>query len=135
MLKKEITYKDFDGNEKTKTFFFNMTKAELTEVELSYKDGLVKTMQDAVDRDDKPRIMEIFKSLLLGAYGEKSLDGERFIKTPEVREAFMQTQAFSDLYMELVTEPEKVQTFILGIMPQELREQVQKQLEQKNLSN
>lgn len=117
MFKKTITYTDFDGNERTEDFYFNLTKAEVTEMELSAKGGLVKQLQKIVAEQDSKRIVEIFKDLILKAYGEKSPDGRRFVKNDEIRDSFSQSGAYSDLFMELATDAELASTFINGIVP------------------
>lgn len=118
MLKKTITYTDFDGNKRTEDFYFNLTKAEVTEMEMSISGGLVKTLQKIVAEQDGTRIVEILKDLILKAYGEKSLDGRRFVKTQEVKDAFSQTEAYSELFMELATNAEYTAAFFNGIIPQ-----------------
>lgn len=117
MLKKTMTYVDYDGNQRTEDFYFNLTKAEIMEMDLSASGGLDKLITKIVAEQDGAKIIEIFKKIILGAYGEKSLDGKRFIKSPELSEAFSQTEAYSDLFMELATDAEKAATFINGIVP------------------
>ena len=82
MLKKTMTYKDFDDVERTEDFYFNLTKAELTELELSQDGGLVKVIEKIIAEQDSKKIVEMFKDLILKAVGEKSLDGKKFIKNP-----------------------------------------------------
>jgi hypothetical protein len=118
MLKKTVTYTDFDGNERTETFYFNLTKAEVTEMELSTEGGLSKMLEKIVAAKDSKRIIEVFKDLVLKAYGEKSPDGKRFVKNQEVRDAFSQTQAYSDIFMELATDDQKAAAFVNAITPQ-----------------
>jgi hypothetical protein len=118
MLKKTVTYTDFDGNERTETFYFNLTKAEVTEMELSTEGGLSKMLEKIVAAKDSKRIVEVFKDLVLKAYGEKSPDGKRFVKNQEVRDAFAQTQAYSDIFMELATDDQKAAAFVNAITPQ-----------------
>lgn len=117
MLKKTITYVDFDDNKRTEDFYFNLTKAEVTEMELSTEGGLVKTIEKLVSTQDSKRIIEIFKDLILRAYGEKSPDGKRFIKTQELRDSFSQNEAYSELFMELATNADSAAAFINGIVP------------------
>lgn len=117
MLKKTITYTDFDGNQRIEDFFFNLTKAEVTEMEMSYEGGYAQKLQDIVNANDSKQIVESFKELILNAYGEKSTDGKRFIKTPELREAFSQTEAYSELFMELATNAEASAAFVNGVIP------------------
>jgi len=120
MFKKTITYTDFDGNERTEDFYFNLTKAEVTEMVLSEKGGLVKQLQKIVAEQDSKQIVELFKALILKAYGEKSPDGRRFVKNDEIRDSFSQSGAYSDLFMELATDAELASTFINGIVPSNL---------------
>ena len=117
MLKKEITYIDYDGNERTEDFYFNLTKAEVTEMEMSQNGGLVKFLEKIVAEQDAKRIIDSFKDLILRSYGEKSPDGKRFIKNQELRDAFSQTEAYSDLFMEIGTNAEAAAAFVNGIIP------------------
>lgn len=117
MLKKTITYVDYDGNERTEDFYFNLSKAELIEIETSNNGGLSKMIEKLVAEQDMKRIIEIFKDIILKAYGEKSLDGKRFIKSAELRDSFEQTEAYSQLFMELATNAEAAAAFVNGITP------------------
>lgn len=117
MLKKTIKYVDYDNNEREEDFYFNLTSAEVTEMELSEKGGLVKTIHKIVAEKDGQRIVEIFKDLILRAYGEKSVDGKRFIKSKELREAFEQTEAYSQLFMSLAQDAGAAADFVNGIIP------------------
>lgn len=118
MIKKTIKYTDFDGNERTEDFHFNLTKAEITEIEMSTEGGLVKMIEKLVASQDSKRIIEIFKDLILTSYGEKSPDGRRFIKNQELRDSFAQTEAYSELFMELSSNSEAAANFMNGIIPQ-----------------
>lgn len=118
MLKKTISYTDFDGNQRTEDFYFNLTKAEVTEMEMSAEGGLTKMLEKVVATQDSKRIIEIFKDLILRSYGEKSPDGRRFIKSQELRDAFAQTEAYSELFMELATDAQASAAFVNGIVPQ-----------------
>lgn len=120
MLKKTITYTDYNDNERTEDFYFNLSKAELTEMELSTAGGLAEMIQRIVSTQDAPKIVKVFKDLVLAAYGEKSADGKRFIKTEEIREAFSQTEAYSELFMELATDADAAAAFVNGIVPKDL---------------
>jgi hypothetical protein len=117
MLKKVITYTDFDGNERTETFYFNLTKAEAMEMELSIDGGLVKLIEKIVEANNLKEIIGLFKEIILKSYGEKSSDGKRFIKSQEVRDAFSQTEAYSELFMELATNSDSAAAFVNGIVP------------------
>lgn len=120
MLKKTITYTDYNDNERTEDFYFNLSKAELTEMELSTAGGLAEMIQRIVSTQDAPKIVKVFKDLVLAAYGEKSADGKRFIKTEELREAFSQTEAYSELFMELAIDADAAAAFVNGIVPKDL---------------
>ena len=117
MLKKLIKYTDYDGRERSENFYFYISKAELMEMELGTVGGMQNLIQLIIDKQDIPKIMEAFKTIILKAYGEKSPDGRRFIKSKELSEAFSQTEAYSNLYMELVTNGDAAAAFINGIVP------------------
>lgn len=120
MLKKTITYTDYDGLERTEEFRFNLTKAELMDMELTTVGTFSKLMQKIIDEKDMVRLAKYFKELILKSYGVKSDDGKRFIKSPELIEAFSQTEAYSELYMELLGNSEYAVKFIQQVMPKDL---------------
>lgn len=117
MLKKNIKYVDYDGNERTEDFYFNLNKAEVIELQLGTVGGLTKTLEKIVQEKDTSRIIEYFKTIILKAYGEKSADGRRFIKSQELRDAFEQTEAYSELFMELARDAKMAAEFINGVLP------------------
>lgn len=117
MLKKTITYTDYNGTERTEDFYFNLTKAEVIEMEMGTTGGMAETIQKIVDAQDAPAIIKTFKDLVLKAYGEKSIDGKRFVKSEELAIAFSQTEAYSQLFMELATDTDAASTFVNGILP------------------
>lgn len=117
MLKRTITYTDYNGMERTEDFYFNLSKAELMEMEMGTTGGLVEMINRVVAAKDAPEIIAIFKKLILQAYGEKSPDGKRFIKSAELSNAFAQTEAYSELFMELATNDEAAADFVNGIVP------------------
>jgi hypothetical protein len=117
MIKKNITYTDYNGVEKNEDFYFNLTQAEVLEMEMSTAGGLVETINKIVAAKDQPAIIKIFKDLILKSYGEKTLDGKRFMKSDEISTAFSQTEAYSILFMELATDAEAAANFINGIVP------------------
>lgn len=121
MITKEITYTDYNGQKRTEKYQFNFTKAELTEMELSVNGGLSAMMERIKETDDRPELMRIFKDLILKAYGVKSADGKRFVKSDELRTEFSQTEAYSELYMELVTNTESAITFFNGLIPNDIK--------------
>ena len=117
MLKKIITYTDYDGVERTETFYFNLSKPELVEMEVSAAGGFEKYLERIVGDQDKKELVGIFKEIILKSYGEKSPDGKRFIKSQELREAFSQTMAYEELFMEFTTDSDSAVAFINGILP------------------
>lgn len=119
MFKKTMTYTDFNGLSRTEDFYFNLTQAEVSEMELGTEGTLSEMIKSVVAAQDLPSIIKIFKDLVLKAYGVKSPDGKRFIKTQEVVDEFAQTQAYSDLFMELATDAEKAAAFFNAIIPQQ----------------
>lgn len=123
MLTKTITYTDYNGEERTEDFLFNLTRAEIMEMELSKVGGLSETIQRITKTKDVPAIMDIFKELILKAYGEKSADGRRFVKSKQLSEEFSQTEAYSALFVELATDPTSASAFINGIMPVDTKQQ------------
>ena len=120
MLKKTVTYVDYNGVERTDDFYFNLSKAEVTEMELSVEGGFSKMLEEIVKSNDNVRIIELFKQMVLKAYGEKSADGKRFIKSKEIAEAFSQTEAYSEIFMELALDEKAAAAFVNGIMPSNL---------------
>lgn len=130
MLKRTITYTDYNGVERKEDFYFNLSKAEIMEMELSTTGGLAEMIQKVVAEKDTPAIMKIFKELILKAYGEKSADGKRFIKNKELSDAFEQTEAYSTLFMELATDADAAAKFVNSIVPADLQQQISDQLPQ-----
>lgn len=126
MLTKKIKYEDYNGNQREETFCFNLTKAELMEMEMSTSGGLAEMIQNIVQTQDAPAIIKVFKDLVLKAYGEKSPDGKRFIKVNDagvpLSIGFSQTEAYSQLFMELATDAEKAAEFINGIVPKDMQQ-------------
>lgn len=120
MLKKTVTYTDYNGLERTEDFYFNLSKAEITEMELSTAGGFAEMIQKVVAAQDGPTIIKVFKDLVLKAYGEKSADGKRFVKSEEIATAFSQTEAYSQIFMELATDAKAASAFVNGIVPADM---------------
>ena len=122
MLKKNIKYIDYDGIERDEDFYFNLSKAELMEMQTSMEGGFKAYLEKIVKALNVKEIMKVMKEIILKAYGVKSEDGKRFIKSEELSIAFSQTEAYSNLYMELCTNAAKAAEFVNGIMPAGLSE-------------
>lgn len=122
MIKERIKYTDFNGEEREEDFYFNLTEAELTELQLSYNGGLDGLIKKIVDTKDQGELIKIFKEIVLLAYGEKSGDGKYFLKNDEIRTKFASTQAYSDIFMSLVTDDKKASDFVNGVVPASIRE-------------
>lgn len=123
MYKKTIKFEDYDGNQREEDFYFNLNKAECAEMELSTVGGLSAYIERIVKTDNRPQLIAIFKELIHKAYGVKSADGRRFIKNEEVWEEFAQTEAYSNLFMELASDSDAAAAFINGIVPKVQAEQ------------
>ena len=120
MLKKTIKYIDYDGNEREEDFYFNLSKAEVTEMELSKEGGMSEYIKKISAAQNAPELIKLFKEIITKSYGEKSLDGKRFIKNKELTEAFTQTEAYSELFVELASNADEAVKFINGIMPKNM---------------
>lgn len=120
MLKKTINYVDYDGAEREETFYFNLSEAEIMEMQMGTTGGLAEMIQRIVEAQDAPSIMKTFKDIILKAYGVKSPDGKRFIKNDTLREEFSQTEAYSKLFIELATDADAAAKFINAIVPNQV---------------
>lgn len=131
MYIKDITYTDFEGVERTERAHFNLSEAEITEYAYSVDGGLYNYVNRLITMRNIPKLMEMFKDIIVKSYGEKSPDGRRFIKSPEITKAFMETNAYSNLFMELATKPDSVKEFLNGVMPVKMsQEEIDKATEQ-----
>ena len=134
MLKKEIAYEDFLGNKQNESFFFNLTKTELTELEVKYPGGFGGYLQKIAAEQNAEKMYDVVKELVLKSYGEISLDGKKHLKSEEKRKEFECHAAFDALMSELTTDADKMSEFVLGIMPAELSKEARKTLETKSNS-
>lgn len=117
MIKKSIKYIDYNGNEREEDFYFNLSKAETAELELSIVGGLKQQIEKAVKDQNGPLILKMFKEIVLKAYGEKSADGRRFMKSEEITRNFAETEAYVELFMELATDEAAAKAFMEGVLP------------------
>lgn len=130
MLKKIITYTDYNNIERTEPFYFNLSKAELMEMELGVTGGMTEMLDKIIAAKDAPSLMKTFKEMIMKSYGIKSDDGKRLIKSEELSIAFTQTEAYSVLFMELITDDKAAADFVNGIIPNEIQAEVAAQTAQ-----
>lgn len=127
MLKKTIKFKDYNGVDREEDFYFNLNKAELTEMELGQSGGFSAYILNIIKTQDIPTLIKYFKELILKAYGKKSEDGRRFIKSPELTKEFTETEAYVNLYMELANDAQAAADFAKGIIPADLAKQAEEE--------
>jgi hypothetical protein len=125
VLKKTITFNDLDGNPVTEDFYFNLNKAEIAEMELSYDGGLSDYLQKIIATNDGGAIISAFKDIVTKSVGRRSEDGRRFMKSPDITNEFLQTEAYSEMFMSLVTDATAASEFIKGIVPQEMSQKIE----------
>lgn len=123
MLKKTITYTDYDDVERTEDHYFNISKAELIMMDSSVVGGMRQRLEKIIQSKDNVAIMEVFRDLIHRSYGVKSDDGKRFVKSEEIITAFEQTEAYSELVVELLGNPDKAAEFVNSILPKGLVEE------------
>lgn len=127
MLKKEITYTDYNGTKRTEDFYFNLSRPELLRMEMTTESSLEEKLKAMVKEKNKVKLYEYFEWLVLKSYGEKSEDGKHFHKSEALSKAFSETEAYAELLMELCSGEDKVLDFVNGIMPTPVPKEVQKQ--------
>lgn len=122
MIKKTITFEDFDGNTRTEDHWFHLTEAELSELELENYGGFNGLIRRMIETTDTPELTKLFKQLVLKSYGVKSADGGAFVKRGgELAKEFVDTAAFNALWTELIADPDKLNAFFVGILPKKLQ--------------
>ena len=119
MYKKTITFTDYDGNERTEDFFFNLNQTEAIRIEASTPGGFSALMQRVIQKQDAQQIIDVFEMLIAAAYGEKSPDGREFRKSAEITERFKQTEAYNKLFVELCTDSKAASAFFNNIIPKQ----------------
>lgn len=131
MLRKEIQYEDFNGNQTSEVCYFNISKNELIEMEVEYKEGFSQLLERIIETKDNKELVRRFKEIILMSYGQKSEDGRRFIKTDSLREEFSQTAAYESLFMELCTDVDAAVTFLKGVLPKDVAVEIEKAEEEE----
>lgn len=126
MIKKTVTYIDYNGVERTEPFYFHFTQAEILDMEMSTEGGFAERIQRIIDAKDQTSLLKVIKNFVLDAYGVKSEDGRRFIKSKEVKEAFVECPAYSEIYMDLLTNDEVAAEFVNKVIPDDMQERFAK---------
>ena len=132
MYKITETYTDYDDNQRTEDFYFNYSEAELADLQFSVSGGLAGMINKIIKTNDMPKLVELFRELIQKAYGEKSNDGRRFMKSPELTKEFTETVAYSQIYMRLATDSKAAQEFINKVIPKSMKDKMQ-QANQQNV--
>lgn len=131
MIKETVTYTDFNGVTRTEDFYFNLTEAELTEMQYGVEGGLRGILEKIIKEHDEKRLMEYFKTIVIMAYGVKSEDGRGFEKSEKIRNSFAPTEAYSKIFMKLARDSEAASKFVNGILPADLAKKVKEYNENK----
>ena len=122
MYKITETFEDFNGEQRTEDFYFNFMESELTHMQFKTKGGLAGTINKIISTKDTPGLIDIFEELLQKSYGEKTADGRGFHKSPELLQSFMETNAYSQIYMRLATDNKAAENFINNVVPKKMQE-------------
>lgn len=126
MIKKTVTYIDYNDVERTETFYFHFTEAEILDMEMGTEGGFAERVQRIIDAKDQTSLLKVIKNFVLDAYGVKSEDGRRFIKSKEVKDAFVECPAYSEIYMELLTDDTVAAEFVNKVIPDNMQERFAK---------
>lgn len=126
MLKKTISYEDYNGEKREETFFFSLNRAELLRMNMSKRGGMERYLKNLVEENDPEKLTKMFEEIILMSYGVKSEDGSRFVKSPEVVEAFRNSAAYAELFYELATDTAKFADFVAGVVPADMAEEMKK---------
>ena len=121
MLKKTVTYTDYNGIERTEAFYFHYTEAETLDMEMSTEGGFAERIQKIIDAKDQVSLMKLIKKFVIDAYGIKSEDGKRFIKNDKVKTEFLESPAYSKIWMELVMDDEVAADFVNNVIPSDMK--------------
>lgn len=126
MYKITETYEDYDGNKRTEDFYFNFSKAEIIDMQFGIEGGFAAKVNRIIAAQNVPELIKIFKDLITRSYGQKSDDGRRFIKSEELTKDFIETPAFSQIYMRLATDAKAAEEFVNHVIPKDLADQAAK---------
>ena len=117
MHKETITYEDWNGVERTEDFYFNLTEQELVKMDVQENSALQDKIDKVIKAKSQQEILDLFEKIVYVSYGVKSEDGKRFIKSKEVKDAFLESPAYSMIYMMLATDAQAASKFVNEIMP------------------
>lgn len=126
MFKVTEKYTDYNGIERTEDFYFNLTKAELTKMQLSEDGGMVNMLQTLINKKDIKQMIKVFDMIIDSSYGVKSPDGRKFIKNDEVLEDFKGTEAYSQIFTRFATDDKFAAEFVNNIIPKDIAEEAKK---------
>lgn len=124
MFKKTVTYKDYNGVERTESYHFHFSEAEILDMEMSVEGGFAERVQKIIDANDQAKLMKVIKQFVIDAYGVKSEDGKRFIKNEQVKTEFIESPAYSKIWMELMSSDQVAADFINNVIPADMKEQL-----------
>lgn len=120
MLKKEISYVDYNGDSQTDVCYFHLNKAELGKLQMKMDGKFLDHIQLLLEKKKVGSLYDFFYNLILDSYGEKDVSGRKFIKSKEIRDGFEQSIAFSEILMDIVSSPDKMAAFTKGILPPDM---------------
>lgn len=126
MIKKTVTYTDYNGVERTESFYFHFSEAEILDMEMSTEGGFAERVQRIVDAKQQTELLKVIKKFVYDAYGVKSDDGKRFIKNDEVKTAFIESPAYSKIFMEMLGDDKIAAEFVNGVVPANMKDELAK---------
>lgn len=126
MIKKTVTYTDYNGVERTESFYFHFSEAEILDMEMSTEGGFAERVQRIVDAKQQTELLKVIKQFVYDAYGVKSDDGKRFIKNDEVKTAFIESPAYSKIFMEMLGDDKIAAEFVNGVVPANMKDELAK---------
>lgn len=126
MYKKTIKYEDYNGEEREEDFYFNLTVAEATRLEVNTEGGLDNMISKITRAKDNAEIIRVFEDLVAYSYGEKSPDGRYFSKSPEITAKFKSSPAYDEFFVSLFADPQAASNFVKGIVPSKMAEKFSK---------
>lgn len=124
MYKKTLTFVNYDGKEMTQDLYFHLNQTDLIKITAKYAKGfkdpkdvnLNKVSQDILSQGDWPKVVSLLEDVILGSYGERSYDGDLFIKSKEVRDKFEYSVAYAEMFELLLTDNNEMQAFMSKVV-------------------